>query len=236
MSINKSAFRAATTTVVAAILVTGCASTGAGPNGRPTADQVRNERVAQGAGVGCVGGAVVGALIGLASGGNNGGRNALIGAAAGCATGAIAGAVYGDYVDARSRQYANAQDRYSALVAGAESDLAKYRSYNAQAQRDVSQLRSQISTMQAGVRSAQVSQAAYQQQVSQAQAKLSELRQRSKELTKAIAEVGEDVNGMRNAVGSTADLQRKRAGLVQEQQKLKSLIASLQGAAGGGDA
>jgi hypothetical protein len=226
-------FRIATVSTAALILVTGCASTGAGPNGRPTEDQVRGERIAQGAGMGCAGGAVAGALIGLALGGRNSGQSALIGAAAGCATGAVAGAVYGDYVDARSRQYANAQDRYRALVNGAESDLRKYRAYNAKTQQEVAQLRSQVAAMAAGVRSAQVSEAAYQQQVSEARSKLAEMRQRAQQLDKAIAEVGEDVNGMRSSVASTAELQAKRAGLIDERQKLVALINGLNSVAGG---
>lgn len=219
--------KATTVSVVASVFIAGCASTGSGPGGRPTAEEVRGERVAQGAGMGCAGGAVAGALIGLALGGNNGARNALIGAAAGCATGAVAGAMYGDYVDARARQYANAQDRYIALSAAAEKDLKNFQAYNAKTQVEVTQLRTNVAAMQAGVRSGQITADAYRQEVSQLNAKIAEMKQRAQQLTVAINDVGQDASAMQSAVGSTAELTLKRKALMQERQKLLAMIDTL---------
>ena len=213
MKLPKMIHKALPISIATSLLLAGCASTGTGPGGKPTAEQVRNERVAQGAGVGCVGGALAGALIGLAAGGS--GRHALVGAAAGCAAGAVAGAVYGDYVDARAQSYANAQDRYNALAKAANSDIQKSRAYNAKARSEVSQLRSEIASLQVRVRNGSATQAEYQQKVAEAQSKASELRDRAQELRKAANLAAQD------------NLQAQKAAFEQEARQLETMAADV---------
>ncbi len=228
--------RAVALTAAIAMTAAACNTTGAGmgPGGRPTAEQVRNERVAQGAGVGCAGGAVAGALLGaLVS--RNRGQGALMGAAAGCAVGGVAGASYGSYVDARAQSFANAQDRYAALVSGAEGSLRQARRYNATIRDEVASQQRRVGELNARLRANQISQAEYRQQTVSASTTLREMRQQVADLNKTIADVSQDIASMRGSVSSVADLSAKRAALIEERAALNTMISQLSNTAEQGE-
>lgn len=150
----------------------------------------------------------------------------------GCLVGGLAGFAAGDYLNARTQEYASEQAGYRALIQGAEEDVARYRAFNRTASQIVSQQREKVARLNAEYTSGVLTKEQYEDQIASADNNVEILENQKKSLEESLGYMRGDVDRLRQAGVSTSELESKIAELERERDTLQGRIVALSGVYG----
>lgn len=205
--------------LVGTLLLTSCTTVSGDPSTMSPAEialrQRQNEdiRIAQGVATGAVIGAAGGALIAALTGGD--GRSIARGAIAGGVVGGVAGGVDAHNVNQGARAQAGQQDRYRAIIANADHNIAHYRRMNSVTSQLIAEENGRIGRLNGEYRAGRVDKAEYRRRMSGARGNLSIIDGQ-------IGKVERDINDLRSEGQNGAPVSSKVAQLQGEKNRLQA--------------
>ncbi len=214
-------WRIAAAVVGVAVLAGACDMPDAGedPNTLTAAEKdlrakTEQERKVDSTLAGAAGGAVLGAITGYLIGGWQG---AAIGAATGGVAGGALGYGYGSYMNARARQYSNAEARAAAVTQSANQTLAYYDQVNTSARTILAEQQQKVARLNNQYRAGAITKDQYKSQLASASTNAADLSQQLDGIDKQLTNMRSDpqaaalsvqiqqLQGQRDALKDTYD-------------------------------
>jgi uncharacterized protein YcfJ len=204
--------------LVGVLMLTSCTTVSGDPSTMSSAEialrQRQNEdvRIAQGVATGAVIGAAGGALIAALAGGD--GRSIAQGAIAGGVVGGVAGGIDANNVNKGARAEAGQQDRYRAVIANADHNIAHYRRMNSVTSQLIAEENGRIGRLNGEYRAGKVDKAEYRRKLSGARGNLSIIDGQ-------ISKVERDIKDLRSEGQNGAPVSSRVAELQGEKNRLQ---------------
>ena len=180
-------------------------------------ERTRRNRVAQATGVGCVAGGAAAWLKNQIEGNSTSVSDVAIGAALGCSIGFASGI----YINSRTKSYASEQERYRALIAAADQDIAEAQSLNTTTSRLITQQRRKISRLNNQYAAQQISRDDYRAQIASAKNNAVAIDNQIQGLSGQAKLIREDAAKIKATGTDTSDLERRISGLEKQRADLE---------------
>lgn len=180
-------------------------------------ERTRRNRVAQATGLGCVAGGAGAWLKNQIEGRSTSVGDVAVGAALGCAIGLAAGV----YINSRTKSYASEQERYRALIAAADQDIAEAQSLNSTTSRLITQQRQKITRLNNQYAAQQISREDYRAQIASAKNNTVAIDNQIKALSGQANLIREDAAKIKATGTDTSDLERRISGLEKQRADLE---------------
>ncbi len=185
------------------------------------AEDVRKQRRRQATVAGCAAGAGAGALIGGLGALLQGDTTAIMTTVATTAVGCAIGNAAGNYVNKRTAEYANDQQKYNAMIAAADQDVAEARRLRNAASTVVSQQRQKVASLNRKFEQGAVTRESYRSQLASSRNNIQALENQIKAIDSQVKLMREDSEALRANSVNTSSMNSRISQLTAERNRLE---------------
>ncbi|MEL6727055.1 MAG: hypothetical protein AAFP81_17900 [Pseudomonadota bacterium] len=226
--------------LAAAVSVSACETTGLSsfglqaPDNEFQATAAERQRVRDAALVGCAVGAGAGILTAMIVGNNTGDKDIenseiILGGIAGCGVGALIGSARGNYINAKSRDYADAQEAESALIQSLDEDIAYFESMNQLASQLIVEERDKITRLNADLETGAIAIEEYNTALATRERNLETMNAAIEDASQNIEQLSADIATLKEQDIQTASFEERLNQLLAQRDLMLAQKDELEG-------